>query len=75
MFSARPHRLPEEAAFVIHGIKLKLNARDKADEGKKRLKDRIRKVVERMKRDPGKVRGQVKAKNFGFSTSTDSSGA
>ena len=23
VFSARPHRLPEEAAFVIHGIKLK----------------------------------------------------
>ena len=41
-------------------------ARDKADAERKRLKDRIRKIVERMKRDPGKVRGQVKAEDFGF---------
>jgi hypothetical protein len=53
----------------------RLIARDNADEGKKRLKDRIRKIVKRMRRDPGKVRGQVKAKDFGFPTSTDSSGA
>jgi len=53
----------------------KLTARDKADEERKRLKDRIRKIVARMRRDPGKVRGQVKAEDFGFSTSTDSNSA
>ena len=47
-------------------------ARDKADAERKRLKDRIRKIVERMKRDPGKVWRQVKAEDFGFPTSTDS---
>ena len=49
-------------------------ARDKAVAARKRLKDRIRRIVERMKRDPGKVRGQVKAEHFGFPTSTDNSG-
>jgi len=50
-------------------------ARDKADAERKRLKDRIRKIVERMKRDPGKVRGRVKAEDFGFPTSIDSNSA
>ena len=72
-----PHlRVKDSSKPVVTNDPLSIAiARDEADEGKKRFKDRIRKIVERMKRDPGKVRSQVKAEHFGFPTSTDNSGA
>jgi hypothetical protein len=72
-----PHLRVKDSSEPVatHDPLSRLVARGEADAERKLLKDRIRKIVERMRRDQGKVRGKVKAEDFGFPTSTDSSGA